>query len=154
MPALSFYHLLHTPIEQALPILMQKILGGDLRVVILCKDTAHMQALDDALWAPEQQFIPHGTARDEHREEQPIYLSETLENPNNASVLVIANGAELQDFAGFERVLDMFDGGDSEQLSAARTRWKSYKAAGHPLKYIQQQQSGGWKEMASENQAA
>ena len=153
MPELSFYHLLHTPLEQALPILLQKILSAGKRVHILTASEVQTQTLDEALWASTQSFIPHGTISDNHSEKQPIIISESIDKANNADVLLITSGVQLNDFHDFLRILDMFDGGDETALQAARSRWKSYKERGVPLQYIQQQQGGGWKEMASENQA-
>ena len=35
-----------------------------------------------------------------------------------------------------------------EQVAAARERWRDYKAAGHPLTYWQQGETGGWEKKA------
>jgi DNA polymerase-3 subunit chi len=39
----------------------------------------------------------------------------------------------------------MFDGGDATAVEAARGRWKSFKEAGYPLAYWQQNDRGGWE---------
>jgi DNA polymerase-3 subunit chi len=39
----------------------------------------------------------------------------------------------------------MFDGNDAEAVTAARERWRSYKAEGHALTYWQQNARAGWE---------
>ena len=46
----------------------------------------------------------------------------------------------------FARVLDMFDGHDSEAVEAARARWRDLKDAGYELTYWQQTAQGGWEQ--------
>jgi len=46
-----------------------------------------------------------------------------------------AGGSRLGDF---ERVFDLFDGGDEAAVVAARGRWTAAKAAGRTLTYWQQ----------------
>ncbi len=147
MTTIQFYHLLHTPLEQALPALMQKTLKAGFRSVILTESEQAMRALDAALWAEERRFVPHGTKADLHAGKQPIYVTDQVENPNDARLLVNVSGAEPASFDGYERVLDLFNGRDETALNQARARWKTYKDQGHSLTYIQQQKGGGWKEM-------
>jgi len=45
------------------------------------------------------------------------------------------DGADSSRIAGFERVFDLFDGGDEAAVAAARARWRAAKAAGHDLTY-------------------
>jgi DNA polymerase III subunit chi len=42
----------------------------------------------------------------------------------------------------------MFDGNDEAAVTAARERWKAYKAAGHKLVYFQQSPAGKREEKA------
>jgi DNA polymerase-3 subunit chi len=70
------------------------------------------------------------------------------ENPNDAGILVLTDGATADDFDGFERCLEMFDGNDDAAVAAARERWTASKAAGHDVVYYQQTESGGWEKKA------
>lgn len=148
---IQFYHLLHTPLDKALPSLLHKTLKAGFRSVVVAESEERMQELDEAMWETEA-FIPHGTKGEANAEMQPIYVTDSLtENPNDAKLLVMTHGEKLDDFNGAERVVDMFNGRDEAALNAARQRWKDYKEAGHSLTYIQQQPGGGWKEMVTAN---
>lgn len=148
MTEIGFYQLLATPLETALPKLLEKALARGLRASVAAGSAERAQALDAALWtyAPES-FLPHGRAP-ALAAEQPIWLSPDIENPNNAVLLVTLGGqipARLEDW---ERVCDMFDGTDETALEAARGRWKTLKAAGHALSYWRQTTAGGWEKAA------
>lgn len=92
-------------------------------------------------------FLPHGSIADPTAQAQPILLSTTLDNQNNADILCITNGVELNETHHFARVLDIFDGNDETATTNARARWKTYTEQSLELKYIQQQENGSWKEI-------
>lgn len=149
MTHIQFYHLLATPLDRALPKLMEKALGAGMRGVILAPSQAVLEQIDDALWSADAaSFLPHGTAGCTHPERQPLYLALAEENPNQANLLVITNGSTPADANGYARILDVFDGHSQREVVAARARWKQYKDAGHSLEYIQQQSDGSWKKQA------
>ncbi len=157
-PAIQFYHLLTTPLERALPKLMEKAHGVGMRVVVQ-GTSAQVASLDTALWTYNPNgFLPHGTAADPRPERQPIYLTDREENPNGAELLVIADGRSIkasEPESGITRIFDMFDGGDESAVTQARARWKSYKDQGFALTYIKQKDDGGWeKVMSTEAEAA
>jgi DNA polymerase-3 subunit chi len=146
MTEVGFYHLTRTPLERALPKLLEKVVAGGMRAVVIAGSPERVAALDAALWTYEQlSFLPHGTARDGMAEDQPIWLTTEDENPNGANVLVLTDGAQSAQVAQFARCLDMFDGRDAESVAAARERWKAMKSAGHTLAYWQQNEAGGWE---------
>lgn len=145
--SIQFYHLLHTPLERALPKLMEKILASGARAVVLTASQSAAQKLADALWSYDPNgFLPNGMANEPHPESQPIYLTWKQENPNNAEVLIITDGSQIVENSGFSKLLDMFDGSDEEALNAARARYRAYKTEGKTLRYFKQQPTGGWKE--------
>lgn len=149
MALIQFYHLLSTPLERALPKLMEKALAAGLRGVVVADSEESLRQMDEALWSADAaSFLPHGTAKDDAPQRQPIYLSLTEENPNAANMLVLTGGSLPEDAGAYERVLDVFDGHDPQALQAARERWKTYKETEHELQYIQQQKDGSWKRQA------
>lgn len=149
----QFYHLTTTPLERALPKLMEKALQTGMRAVIVGEE-AQIETLDKVLWTyASNAFLPHGTYKDLQPERQPVYLSTQIENPNGAELLVITGGQKVEDVKGFTRLFDIFDGTDETELAAARARWKAYKDAGLGLTYIRQKDDGGWEKQA-ESQAA
>ena len=94
-------------------------------------------------------FLAHGSKADGFPAEQPIYLSaDAAENPNGAKMLVLVDGVSSGNISAFDRVLDVFDGNDSEAVEAARARWRTLQEAGHSLTYWQQTETGGWEKKA------
>ena len=149
MTEVSFYHLLHTPLERALPKLIEKVLESGARAVIRTESAERAEALNSVLWTYDQDsFVPHGTARDGNAEEQPVWITPEDENPNGADILVLTDGAVAADITGYRRCLEMFDGRDETAVTDARRRWTDYKAADHALTYWQQTERGGGEKKA------
>jgi DNA polymerase-3 subunit chi len=152
MTEIGFYHLTRTPLEQALPKLLGRVLGGGGRAMVLLASEERLAALDAALWhAGDPDWLPHGTPATGHAADQPIWL--TTEDapeagaPNGARFLFLLEGTTSARLAAFDRVLDLFDGGDEAAVAAARERWRAAKAAGHELAYWQQGPRG-WEKKA------
>ena len=152
MTSVSFYHLTATPLERALPKLLEKILSAGFKVALLAEE-ARLEPLNQLLWSYDpDSFLPHGTLADGDAARQPVLLIHQLsdwpqENSEAKSLLFITSGAKAE--GPFERVVDMFDGRDETALDSARARWKDYKNAGHTLSYYQQTESGSWQQKAA-----
>jgi len=143
---ISFYHLLHTPIERALPKLMEKVLESGARAVIRTGSSERAETLSGALWTYDQNsFLPHGTTYDGNPDKQPIWITAENENPNGAEILIVTDGAAAAGLETYKRCLEMFDGRDGEAVAEARRRWTDYKAASHDLTYWQQTERGDWE---------
>ncbi|WP_417684075.1 DNA polymerase III subunit chi [Roseibium sp.] len=144
-----FYHLVHQPLEAALPPLLMKCLERDWRVVVQAGSEERCAALDAHLWTfQDDSFLPHGTKADGHAEEQLIYMTAEGDNPNRADVRFLVDRAAPPPLAGYTRAVYMFDGNDSEALADARQRWKEAKAEGFAVTYWQQTGAGGWERKA------
>ena len=140
MAEISFYHLTTTPLERALPSLLEKAYEAGMRTLVLV-DKARIKQIDETLWtANQQKFLPHGIT---NPEVQPIFISDRIVN-DNRTVLAITNGANYEDEPGFTKILDIFDGNIESDLSAARQRLKAYKDKGLELKYWFQDEKGKW----------
>ena len=151
MTEFSFYHLLTTPLEAALPKLLERIHGMGLRAVVIAGSEQRVDRLNELLWTynPDS-FLPHGSARDGNAPLQPIWLTHRDENPNGATVLVLTDGASVTEPERYERCLDIFDGEDPNAVAGARARYKAARDAGHALRYFRQTEQG-WQQ--GENQA-
>jgi len=149
MTEIGFYHLQRSSLEQALPKLLEKVLEAGKRAVVVARSDERIEQLNGVLWTyrPDS-FVPHGSARDGNAEKQPVWLATGPENPNGAGILILTDGATADEFDGFERCLEMFDGNDDEAVAAARQRWTAYKSAGHDVVYYQQTEGGGWEKKA------
>lgn len=146
MTEINFYHLLHSPVERALPKLMEKVLESGARAVIRTGSTERAEFLSGVLWTYDQDsFLPHGTAHDGQAPLQPIWITPDDENPNAADILVLTDGAAAADVGNYRRCLEMFDGRDEAAVADARRHWTGYKAANHELTYWQQTERGGWE---------
>ena len=143
MAEIGFYHLLATPLERALPRLLERARAQGYRILVRAASSERIEHLSALLWTyDDASFLPHGSARDGNAANQPIWLSERSENPNGAAMLVLVDGVDAEDLASFTRVADLFDGNDPAAVEAARDRWRRATAAGHTLSYWQQGEAG------------
>jgi DNA polymerase-3 subunit chi len=149
MAEIGFYHLTRTPLERALPKLLEKAAARGMRAVVVTGSDERAEHLNAALWTYDPaSFLPHGTIADGAPEEQPILIADRVSDANGANLLVLTDGARTDAPETFERVIDMFDGRDDTAVEAARERWRKLKEAGHNLTYWQQTEAGGWEQKA------
>lgn len=149
MTEVLFYHLEPFPLERVLPSLLEKTLERGWRAVVQAGSDERVEALDNHLWTyREESFLPHGSSRDGTPAEQPIFLTSGDENPNDAQVRFLVDGASCASFAGYTRMVVMFDGRDEEARARARGQWKSAKDQGCTVTYWQQSQDGRWEKKA------
>ncbi len=147
MTEVRFYHLTRRPLEETLPVMLERTVNRDhRRAVVLAGSEERVEALNAHLWTyKDRGFLPHGSKRDGFVEKQPIWLTTSDENPNGAAVLFLTDGASSARPEAFELVCELFDGNDEAAVAAARERWAAYKTAGHGLTYWQQTDRGGWE---------
>ena len=153
MAEVGFYQLRTSPLEHALPKLLQKALDAGHRIRVVGASDLRMEALSAVLWSYDSaSFLPHGLARDGDAERQPIYLtveSTELEvNENTADLVVTIDGVEPVFIEGVVRYLDMFEGKEETALKAARQRFRRRKEEGHNVSYWQQNEGGGWEKLS------
>jgi DNA polymerase-3 subunit chi len=146
MAEIGFYHLTKTALEPALGRLLTRVLESGRRALVKASSEERVEALTRALWTYQTDgFLPHGSAKDGHAEEQPIFLTTRADAPNGATILVLVDGAEADPVPeGIDRILIMFDGQDQASLAQAREAWKAHLARGDKLVYWQQTERGGW----------
>ena len=121
------------------------------KILIKVGTEARVEFLNTALWTyDDQSFLPHGSKKDGNADMQPIWLTSGDDNPNNAVMLFLTDGAsvDIKNLGAFERVLNLFDGNSEESLSQARAFWKGVKAEGIECFYWQQDDNGAWKQKA------
>src|SRR2546423_8515513 len=105
MTEVLFYHLQNLPIERVLPTLLEKSLERRWRVVVQAASEERVEALDAHLWTyRDDSFLPHGTWRESEAAEQPILLTVNNDNPNDAAVRFLLDGAPVPaDAASYQR---------------------------------------------------
>ncbi|MDI7861077.1 DNA polymerase III subunit chi [Rhizobiaceae bacterium n13] len=149
MTEVLFYHLTESKLEDALPPLLDKSIERGWRVAVQMCDPARRDALDVLLWTfREESFLPHGTDSGDASDRQPVLLTISPENLNDATVRFFVDGAEPQAIDTYERIVFMFDGYDQAELASARAQWKKLKGVGHALTYWQQTSEGRWEKKA------
>jgi DNA polymerase III subunit chi len=152
MTEIWFYHLQRQTLDQALPSLIEKSLERGWRVAVQAMSEERLEALDQQLWTySDASFLAHGRAGDGDGALQPVYLSTGVENPNGASVRFFVEGAPVAASLGegpYERAIVMFDGGNEDELAAARLQWRELKERGFALTYWQQDEGGRWEKKA------
>jgi DNA polymerase III subunit chi len=142
-----FYHLERRSLEQVLPTLLELSLKRGWRAAVQAASEERVEALNTLLWTyREESFLPHGTARDGHPGAHPIYLTAGDDNPNEAQIRFLVDGAMLADASPYIRVAYVFDGRDEDAVSRARAEWQAARARGDAVSYWQQDAEGRWQQ--------
>ncbi len=150
MGAAYFYHLTQTPLEQTLPMLLEKCRGAGWRVAVRGTDAARLDWLDEKLWLiGDGSFLPHGRAGGSHDADQPILLTDQAVAANDPACVMCVDGAEISqaEVTALERVCILFDGNDETAVQAARVQWKALTDAGCSAQYWSQE-TGRWEKKA------
>lgn len=151
MTRIDFYHLQKQTLENVLPKLLEKAYATGSRIKIKVGNEARVEFLNALLWTyNDESFIPHGSKKDGFAKDQPIWLSSDDDNPNQAEMLFLVDGArfDLSQAENFSRIFNIFDGNDEDSLQQARAFWKEVAAAGVEKNYFQQDDSGRWNKKA------
>lgn len=149
MAEIGFYHLTRANLAEGLFKLLQKAHENGLRVLVRGQTDACIQHLNEALWTLDPaSFLPHGSDQEPHAEHQPILLTTSENNRNQATALMIVEDAPFPPLEGITRIFYLFEDRDTERKDIARERWKSWKADGHDMVYWQQGDNGGWQKKA------
>lgn len=150
MGAAFFYHLTRAPLEETLPVLLQKARGAGWAIAIRGRDPQRMAWLDDRLWlGPEDSFLAHGLEGGAHDALQPILLTTGPDAANRPQCVMAVDGAGVtpEEVQALERVCILFDGTDPEAVQHARGQWKALTDAGCAAQYWSEE-SGRWEKKA------
>lgn len=141
-----FYHLIRSPAESLLPVLIGKSLAAGWQVELRGTDPARMERLDLHLWQGDG-FLPHGLAGGPHDARQPVLLTVTGQGAANTPACLMAlDGAEVApaECQALTRTCIIFDGGDAPATARARDQWRSLTGAGVEAEYWSEE-SGRWE---------
>jgi DNA polymerase-3 subunit chi len=150
MTEVLFYHLQNLPVGRVLPPLLEKSLARGWNVVVETASEERADALDAHLWTySDDSFLPHGTWRDRDAAEQPVIVSVQGDNPNQAKIRFLLDGAPLpEDADGYDRLVLIFNGDDEEHAAAARSIWSDSKSRSFDVTYWQPDDQGRWQRKA------
>ena len=150
MAEIRFYHLTDSPLERALPRMLELTLERGGRAVVRGGHVERLNFLDAHLWTYQDDgFLPHGMDGDANAAHQPILLTDAAEIPNGAKTLFLIDGAEpdFAEVATLDLTAILFDGHDPQAVDAARGHWRSTVAANLKAVYWAQE-DGRWTKKA------
>ncbi|MSP46436.1 MAG: DNA polymerase III subunit chi [Xanthobacteraceae bacterium] len=150
MTEILFYHLQRQPLERVLPLLLERSYERGWRVVVQAASDERIDGLDAHLWTyRDDNFLPHGTARESEPSLQPILLTTAGDNPNGATVRFLIDGVSMPpDAKSYDRIVLLFDGEDDDAVAAARVHWSEAKEQGFEATYWQPDEQGRWVKKA------
>lgn len=146
-PEVYFYHLTHDSFENALASLLSLARKAGWRVLLCEQNEDRLIWLDEALWIkPKESFLPHARAGGKYDAEQPVLLSQKIENGNGAHCLMMMGGNDfiLEQIADFVRVCVIFDDKDEDILKKVRAQWKMLTDA-EIYSIYWRQENGTWQ---------
>ena len=149
MLRLDFYHLQKNTLDEALPKLLAKAYETGEFIKLKVGSALRVDFLNTLLWTfDEEAFLPHGAKKDGFCDMQPIYISSDDDVPNGATLLFLADGADIeaQNAQNFKRIFVVFDGHNENELSKARRMWKNFAFNEAEKHYWQQTDVGKWEE--------
>jgi DNA polymerase-3 subunit chi len=150
MGAAYFYHLTRRPLQETLPVLLQKARSAGWRIVVRGQMADRMNWLDDCLWqGSADSFLAHGLAGGPHDALQPILLTTSQDNVAGVECLMSVDGSVVtpEEVETLQRVCILFDGTDPAAVEQARGQWKSLTGAGCSAQYWSEE-SGRWEKKA------
>lgn len=145
---LKIYNLQYTPWSKMLPKLVEKIWKQQRRIVIHTSPEAR-ESINVALWTYKpNSFLPHGSFEDGQPESQPIWVTDKVENPNQANVFISSEALLDKDQAqslGFESLVLLFEN-DNEILKEQAEKCRSLE---NITVKLWQETEAGWEEQTS-----
>lgn len=146
MPEIFFYHLEKTPLQQALPDLLEKVVQRGWRAYVHGHEDDKIEALNAHLWAYRaDSFLAHGIEGDDLAVRQPVLLGTSGDMVNAPQCYVSVSPVDLPDVSATERCLIVFEGQDDDHLMWARATWKRLKGEGASPAYWKQNEHGRWE---------
>ena len=137
MPKAHFY-LIDKPRFREQPLLLvcelaKRAYAANLPTLILARDQAQAEALDDLLWGFDpDEYLPHQIAgMDDDEDEAPVLIASPAADAALRPLLINLRDAAPQ--GAFERVLEVVPA-DPAARDPLRARWKHYQTLGFELK--------------------
>lgn len=132
MPRADFY-LIDKPRFREEPLLLvcelaRKALSAKQFTLVLARDFAQAEALDDLLWSfDDDAFIPHQLAGDDDDAETAVLIAPPgVETADRALVINLRDACAP---GSFDRVLEVV-AADASEREGSRKRWAEYKRMG------------------------
>ncbi len=101
------------------------------RVLILARDQAESQDLDQTLWTLEpDSFIPHALAGGPDQGEEPVLIALESRNINQARVLILTRPLKHPPLKDFSHLVQLVPAQDGPELNACRDLYRRLQKQG------------------------
>ena len=142
----DFYQLGGSPPEQVIASIAEKILAQAGRLLVVASGEGVLARLDRQLWdRGPASFLPHGIAGGADDARQPILLATSLDAPNLARNVLMADGEWREAALAYDRAFYLFDG---DTLDGARLAWKLLAGREGVERRYWAQADGRWTQQA------
>ena len=72
--------------------LAEKCYYSAINTCVIANNDDLVKGLDRVLWTySKKHFIPHATDKDELHDQQPVYITSLVQNPNNSKIIIFVN---------------------------------------------------------------
>lgn len=89
MAKINYYQTTSALLAKSFCLLAEKCYYSKLNTVVLTPEITDLHNMDRVLWTySKKHFIPHATFEDAFSEQQPVYFTTKIENPNKAEVVI------------------------------------------------------------------
>lgn len=115
------------------------------RLVVVADDEALRERLSQLMWEQGgKSFLANGTADGPHASRQPILVSAQCSAPNEARLVILADGRWREEAGTFDRAMLLFDPAAAD---GARDLWRDFAAREDiDNRIFKQTQEGAWLE--------
>ncbi|MBY0533399.1 MAG: DNA polymerase III subunit chi [Rickettsiaceae bacterium] len=157
MIKISCYKTKQDLLAKAFCQLAQKCYSNSINTCVIANNTDFVMELDRVLWTySKKYFIPHATSQDPFHQEQPIYITHSIENPNNSKIIILVNPTEdnlLKLFSStsdvklntIEKIMIIFDDVQRMQFSEIKALLLKTKFNNSEISLFEQLNSGTWQ---------
>ena len=139
----SIYQAVSGNLTSVIVRLLEKTYLSGKKGVFFSPITERVELINKTLWTfSTNAFIPHGDKKMGFEDQQPIYFTDTLKNPNKATVLILVDVFDLTNelYNDFERIILIFE--DILKADEVNKLYQSLKADGKNVNYWKQSPKG------------
>ncbi len=92
MTKISCYHTLTEDLAKTFCKLTEKCYYSNSNTLVITRNDDYSKSLDRSLWTySKKHFIPHATTEDTRSNEQPVFITTKIENPNDSEIIIFVN---------------------------------------------------------------
>lgn len=147
MTEISIYYPTQLLPEKVLAKVLEKVLEGGQKALVLADSLEKVGFLNTMLWTYHpSSFLPHGTKEEGWADRQPIWISDKEENLNGASVLVSMETIIPASWQNYEKFIMILSG--SEEEETLKKSLEKGRRENDTLSVFHQESTGSWKKVS------